>query len=91
MLIYLKEAEKLIVAVEGTGDNLDFEDREAGWTDYAMTSIYNQNGDELICEDAGQLLLEDEYSEYETDDLVDRLMSFWGFDKSKVDYAVLNT
>ena len=91
MLIYLKDAEKLIVAVEGTGDNLDFEDKEAGWIDYAMTSIYQQDGDNLVCEDAGQLLLEDEYSEYETDDLVDRLMSFWGFDKSKVDYAVLNT
>lgn len=91
MLIYLKDVERLIVAVEGAGDNLTEADQASGYRDYVMTSIYEQNGDELELEDGGQLLLNTEYDEYETDELVEKLMDFWGYDMGEVEYAVLNT
>lgn len=90
MLIYLKDVEKLIVAVEGAGDNLTEADQASGYRDYAMTTIYEQDGDQLIEEDAGQLLLKADYADYLTEELVDKLMDFWGYDSSEVEYAVLN-
>lgn len=91
MLIYLKDIEKLIVAVEGAGDNLTEADQASGYRDYVMTTIYEQDGDQLIEEDAGQLLLKADYADYLTEELVDKLMDFWGYDSSNVEYAVLNT
>ena len=44
MLIYVKDYERLITAVEGTGDNLTDEDIADGYNDYVMTSIYKQEG-----------------------------------------------
>ena len=90
MLIYLKDTEELIVAVEGAGDNLSEADQASGYRDYMMTTIYNQDGDELIEEDAGQLLLNAEYAEHEAEELVEKLMDFWGFDSTTVEHAVLN-
>lgn len=91
MLIYLKDVERLIVAVEGAGDNLTEADQASGYRDYVMTTIYEQDGDQLIEEDAGQLLLKADYADYLTEELVDKLMDFWGYDSSNVEYAVLNT
>lgn len=90
MLIYLKDIEKLIVAVEGAGDNLTEADQASGYRDYMMTTIYEQDGDQLIEKDAGQLLLKADYADYLTEELVDKLMDFWGYDSSEVEHAVLN-
>lgn len=90
MLIYLKDVERLIVAVEGAGDNLTEADQASGYRDYVMTSIYKQNGDELELEDGGQMLLNAEYAEYETDELVAKLMDFWGYDIEEVEHVALS-
>lgn len=90
MLIYLKDVERLIVAVEGAGDNLTEADQASGYRDYVMTTIYKQEDDQLVEEDAGQLLLKADYADYLIEELVDKLMDFWGYDSSKVEYAVLN-
>lgn len=90
MLIYVKEIEMLIVAVEGTGDNLTAEDEADGLKDYMMTTLYAQDGDQLIEQDAGQMMTSKELSSLETDEIVELLMDYWGYNKDAVDYAVLN-
>lgn len=78
MLIITKDTEKLITIVEGTGDNLTDEDIRDGYTDYAMTSIYRVEGEDIILEDGGQMLSQTPIEDLEEDELVKRVLDYWG-------------
>lgn len=78
MLIITKDTEKLITIVEGTGDNLTDEDIKDGYTDYVMTSIYRVDGEDIILEDAGQMLSQTPIVDLEEDELVKRVLDYWG-------------
>lgn len=78
MLIITKDTEKLITIVEGTGDNLTDEDIKDGYTDYVMTSIYNVDGEDITLEDSGQMLSQTLIADLEEDELVRRVLDYWG-------------
>lgn len=78
MLIITKDTEKLITIVEGTGDNLTEEDIKDGYTDYVMTSIYRVDGEDIVLEDAGQMLSRTPIEDLEEDELVKRVLDYWG-------------
>ena len=90
MLIYLKTYERLITAVEGTGDNLTDEDIAEGYNDYVMTSIYKQEGEELILEDGGQMLTKEMIKDMEIEDLAQRVVDYWTDGNAEADWVVLN-
>lgn len=77
MLIYVGEPHyQIIVAEEGTGDNLLPEDIKEGYVDYMMTSIYKQDGDELELIDSGQMMCEKLVKDMETAEMIDLLMDY---------------
>lgn len=78
MLIITKDTEKLITIVEGTGDNLTEEDIEDGYIDYVMTSIYRVEGEDIVLEDGGQMLSQTPIEDLEEDELVRRVLDYWG-------------
>ena len=78
MLIITKDTEKLITIVEGTGDNLTDEDIKDGYTDYVMTSIYRVDGEDIVLEDGGQMLSKTPIEDLEEDELVARVLDYWG-------------
>lgn len=78
MLIITKDTEKLITIVEGTGDNLTDEDIKDGYTDYVMTSIYRVEGEDIVLEDGGQMLSQTAIEDLEEDELVRRVLDYWG-------------
>ena len=78
MLIITKDTEKLITIVEGTGDNLTDEDIKDGFVDYVMTSIYRVEGEDIILEDGGQMLSQTPIEDLEEDELVKRVLDYWG-------------
>lgn len=89
MLIWVGEPDyKIITAVEGTGDNLTDEDIKDGYIDYWMTSIYKQEGEEIVLEDGGQLLTSTPIKDMDTDEQVERLLDYWGCHNN---YAVLES
>lgn len=78
MLIITKDTEKLITIVEGTGDNLTDEDIKDGYTDYVMTSVYRVEGEDIVLEDGGQMLSQTPIEDLEEDELVKRVLDYWG-------------
>lgn len=77
MIIYLHNTKRIITAVEGTGDNLLAEDIADGFKDYFLTSIYQQDGEELNLIDSGQLLLGLYISELPLEEQKERLLDYW--------------
>ena len=80
MLIITKDTDKLITIVEGAGDNLTDEDIKDGYTDYVMTSIYHVDGEDIVLEDSGQMLSQTPIEDLEEDELVRRVLDYWGLD-----------
>lgn len=78
MLIITKDTEKLITIVEGTGDNLTDEDIKDGYIDYVMTSIYRVDGEDIVLEDGGQMLSQTPIADLEEEELVERVLDYWG-------------
>ena len=78
MLIITMDTEKLITIVEGSGDNLSKEDIKDGYTDYVMTSIYRVEGEDIVLEDGGQMLSQTPIKDLEEDELVRRVLDYWG-------------
>lgn len=78
MLIITKDTEKLITIIEGTGDNLTEEDIEDGYIDYVMTSVYRVEGEDIVLEDGGQMLSQTPIEDLEEDELVRRVLDYWG-------------
>lgn len=94
MLIYVGEPHyKIITAVEGTGDNLTAEDEKDGFVDYFMSSVYEQDGDELKLVDAGQILSSKLIADMEEEEVLQKIFDYWevGDPTSReADYVILD-
>lgn len=90
MLIWIKDADVLITAKEGTGDNLWEEDIANGFNDYIMTNVYKRDGYEFVEEDGGQLLTSEMVADLDQDEIVKRLLDYWGYtEEAGFDYIIL--
>lgn len=78
MLIITKDTEMLITIVNGTGDNLTAQDEADGFVDYVMTSIYDVDGEDIKLRDSGQMLSRTPIEDLEEDELVSRVLDYWG-------------
>lgn len=88
MLIHVGEPHnKLITVVEGTGDNLLAEDREEGYVDYLLSSIYEQDGEELNLLDSGQILSGIYFGDMSEDEYLLRVLDYW--EMAGADYTIL--
>lgn len=78
MLIYVGEPHyKLIATQEGTGDNLSSEDIKDGYVDYWLSSIYEQDGEDIKLVDSGQILTSKLIADMEEGEVLRRLFEYW--------------
>lgn len=90
MIIFIKDINKLITAVEGTGDNLTKEDEAEGLKDYMMTSVYGVDGEEIALEDGGQMMTSEYIKDLEAEEIAQRLLDFWGYTDDSLDWVMLD-
>lgn len=76
-LIYIPKYKTLITAVEGTGDNLLQEDIDDGCVDYAMSTIYNREGEDINIIDSGQIMFDKLVSEMSYDEFINRVIEYY--------------
>lgn len=74
----------MVVAAEGTGDNLSEEDMERGYKDYAMLSLYSIDGDELALVDSGQMMTEKLIADMDDREYAERLADYWELNKDSI-------
>lgn len=89
MIIFIKSINKLITAVEGTGDNLLDEDIAEGLKDYMMTSIYKVDGEDVELEDGGQMMTSEYIKDLEPEEIAHRLLDFWGYTSDSLDWVMV--
>jgi len=90
MLIYVGEPHyKLITAVEGTGDNLLSEDIKEGYKDYWLSSIYEQDGEDIKLIDSGQVLTSKYIADMPEEEWLDHIFDYWEIDRAEADYVIL--
>ena len=90
MIIFIKGINKLITAVEGTGDNLLDEDIAEGLKDYMMTSIYKVDGEDVELEDGGQMMTSEYIKDLEPEEIAHRLLDFWGYTSDSLDWVIVD-
>jgi hypothetical protein len=90
MIIFIRDINKLITAVEGTGDNLTKEDEAEGLKDYMMTSVYSVDGESVELEDGGQMMTSEYIKDLELEEVAQRLLDFWGYTDDSLDWVMLD-
>ena len=90
MIIFINGINKLITAVEGTGDNLLDEDIAEGLKDYMMTSIYKVDGEDVELEDGGQMMTSEYIKDLEPEEIAHRLLDFWGYTDDSLDWVIVD-
>lgn len=90
MIIFIRDINKLITAVEGTGDNLTKEDEAEGLKDYMMTSVYSVDGESAELEDGGQMMTSEYIKDLELEEVAQRLLDFWGYTDDSLDWVMLD-
>lgn len=90
MILFIRDINKLITAVEGTGDNLTKEDEAEGLKDYMMTSVYGIDGESVELEDGGQMMTSEYIKELELEEVAQRLLDFWGYTDDSLDWVMLD-
>ena len=90
MIIFIRDINKLITAVEGTGDNLTKEDEAEGLKDYMMTSVYGIDGESVELEDGGQMMTSEYIKDLELEEVAQRLLDFWGYTDDSLDWVMLD-
>ena len=90
MILFIRDINKLITAVEGTGDNLTKEDEAEGLKDYMMTSVYGIDGESVELEDGGQMMTSEYIKDLETEEVAQRLLDFWGYTDDSLDWVMLD-
>ncbi len=78
MLIYVGEPyNRLIATQEGSGDNLDAQDIAEGYVDYWLSSVYEQDGEEINLVDSGQILTSTEIKDMDRGEKIQRILEYW--------------
>lgn len=88
MLMYVEPYNKLIASQVGTGDNLDAQDIEDGYVDYWLSSVYEQDGEELNLVDSGQILTSTYIADMDRGEIIQRLLEYW--EMTDGTYTILN-
>lgn len=88
MLIYVgKPHNKLVATQEGTGDNLFDEDIKEGIVDYWLSSVYQQNGEEIVLVDSGQIMTSTLIKDMDMGEKIQRVLEYW--DMTDGEYNIL--
>lgn len=88
MLIYVgKPHNKLIATQEGTGDNLFDEDIKEGIVDYWLSSVCQQNGEEIVLVDSGQIMTSTFIKDMDMGEKIQRILEYW--DMTDGEYNIL--
>lgn len=87
IVIIDKQNDLLIVATEGTGDNLLDEDERQGYKDYAMVTAYKMDSADLEELDGGQMMTECLISDLCYDDYAKRVLDFVGVASDNYEYV----
>lgn len=74
----------MVVAAEGTGDNLLPEDEEQGYKDYAMLSLYSIDGDELTLIESGQMMTTKLIADMTDEEYADDVRAYFDLDKDSI-------
>ena len=90
MIIFIRDINILITAVEGTGDNLLKEDIAEGLKDYMMTSVYKVDGEDVELIDGGQMMTSELIADLETEEIAQRLLDYWGYTDDSLDWVMLD-
>ena len=90
MIVFIRDINKLITGVEGTGDNLLEEDIKEGLKDYMMTSIYKVDGEDVELEDSGQMMTSELIQDLELEDIAKRLLESWGYTGDDLNWVMLD-
>ena len=90
MIIFIRDINILITAVEGTGDNLLKEDIAEGLKDYMMTSVYKVDGEDVELIDGGQMMTSEYIKDLELEEVAQRLLDFWGYTDDSLDWVMLD-
>lgn len=90
MILFIRDINKLITAVEGTGDNLTEEDEAEGFKDYMMTSVYGIDGEDVVLEDGGQMMTSELIEDLELEEKARKLLDFWGYTDDDLDWVMLD-
>ena len=78
MLIYVEKPYNKIIAIqEGSGDNLDAQDLEEGLVDYWLSSVYEQDGEDLKLVDSGQILTGTYIQDMDRGEKIQRILEYW--------------
>lgn len=84
VVIIDKKQKTMVVAAEGTGDNLLPEDEEQGYKDYAMLSLYSIDGDELALVDSGQMMTTKLIADMTDDEYADEVRAYYDLSKDSI-------
>ena len=84
MVIIDKKQKTMVVAAEGSGDNLWEEDEKQGYKDYAMLSLYSMDGDELALVDSGQMMTTKLIADMTDDEYADEVRAYYNLDKDSI-------
>lgn len=84
VVIIDKKQKTMVVAAEGSGDNLWEEDEKQGYKDYAMLSLYSIDGDELALVESGQMMTEKLIADMTDEEYIERLEDYWGLNKDSI-------
>ena len=85
MVIIDKKQKAMVVAAEGSGDNLWEDDEKQGYKDYAMLSLYSIDGDELALVDSAQMMTTKLIADMTDQEYAEQVMSYFELNKdSKV-------
>ena len=85
MVIIDKKQKTMVVAAEGSGDNLWEDDEKQGYKDYAMLSLYSIDGDELALVDSAQMMTTKLIADMTDQEYAEQVMSYFELNKdSKV-------
>lgn len=90
MILFIRDINKLITAVEGTGNNLTKEDEAEGLKDYMMTSVYGIDGEDVVLEDGGQMMTSELIEDLELEEKARKLLDFWGYTDEDLDWVMLD-
>ena len=94
MMVYIPEMKIFLKAVEGDGSNLLPEDEEEGLVDYVYIETYVWDGDELIEDDGGMLMLTEYFCDKYTDDndkeMINDVMEYM-FNGNRYEYVEIET
>lgn len=80
---YIADINSIVLANEGTGDNLLHEDEEEGYVDYIMTELFVIQDTTIEAEDGGQIMLTKLVADMTQEEFEQAVLDYYGIDRDK--------